>query len=74
MKYCDDYECPNFEHDIDSEFDCKLGFHNPLKLPASIEDTYTHNWGYKMPRVCRSKLLPVKSLAGGKNELQRLQD
>ena len=54
-KYCEDIPCPNFGTDIDAETDCKLGFNNPLVLPKSIADTYTHNWGYRMPLVCRRK-------------------
>ena len=55
MKWCDDIKCPNFSTELGSDTDCKLGFNNPLVLPKSVADTYHHNWGYRMPKVCRDK-------------------
>jgi len=60
MKYCDDVGCPNFSPG-DMNGDCKLGFKNNFRVPNSMADVMSHNWGYKMPRVYRVKLKQAKT-------------
>ena len=50
MKYCDDANCPKFEHG-----ECALGFELKFRVPKSYADIQNHNWGYMMPKVCRDR-------------------
>lgn len=51
MKYCDDANCEKFEGG-----ECAFGFYLKFRLPKSIADTFSRNWGYIMPKICRLRL------------------
>lgn len=55
MKYCEDVNCPNLGSDIGDPTDCRLGFHNPLRTPRSIDKAVRSDWGHLMPKICRVK-------------------
>jgi hypothetical protein len=55
MRYCDDADCPNFHPVVGEDINCRLGFRNPLRPPASMEKAVKADWGYVMPRACRRK-------------------